>query len=102
MTHRAPEHLHGVARYAIPSIALVIVLLCVVASCALVGCVSQGEFDAALKQLDAEKANVTEARRLNEAVTGDLIEARNVIRELRQWIAEQAKRLERRLFGGER
>lgn len=33
MTHEPPDQLHGVARYAVPSLAIVIVLLAFVASC---------------------------------------------------------------------
>lgn len=66
----------------------------------LAGCVSQGEFDATLQKLDAERANNAESRKLNEQITGDLIEARAVIRELREWIAAAAARLERKLMGG--
>lgn len=80
--------------------ALVVVLLTVGCVCA--GCVSQGEFDEALAQIDTMKAQAERADKLRLLALQDLAEAEACIDALLEYIEADERRTRRYLFGGAR
>ncbi len=86
---------------------LVAFLLAWVAICALVlllatGCVSQGEFDAVLTQLETTKGQLATVRKRNAEMVRDAQESAALWQAVLDWLDEDDARLRKILLGGTR